>query len=142
MISRLDIHFKIFMRSSSSPSLAYARVVFNCSKFEILPVLYKVVLEFVLYHISNMPCLHHDKISRTCIVVLRVDILPCDEMLWLLKHLKCVHHVKISKSYFKILHVDILPYDELLRLLPFTFEIKNLKMDVKPWHHFQRDTLW
>ena len=53
-------------------------------------------------HISNMPCLHHVKISRTCIVVLRVDILPCDEMLWLLKYLKCVHHVKISKSYFKI----------------------------------------
>ena len=58
-------------------------------------------------HISNMSCLHHAKISRICIVVLRVDILPCDEMLWLLKYLKCVHHVMISKSYFAVLHVDI-----------------------------------
>ena len=93
-------------------------------------------------HICIMPCLHHVKISRTCIVILRVDILPCDEMLWLLKHLKCMHHVKISKSYFKILHVDILPYDELLPWPSFTFEIWKWMSSLDIIHHFQRDTSW
>ena len=96
-------------------------------------------------HICIMPCLlwlsylHHVKISRTYIVILRVDILPCNEMLWLLKHLKCVHHVKISKSYFEILHVDILPYDELLPLPSFTFEIwkwmSSLDIIFREIHH-------
>ena len=99
-------------------------------------------------HICIMPCLlwlpylHHVKISRTCIVILCVDILPCDEMLWLLKYLKCVHHVKISKSYFKILHIDILPYDELLPLPSFTFEIWKWMSSHDIIHHFQRDTSW
>ena len=57
--------------------------------------------------------------QKTCIVILRVDILPCDEMQYLLKYLKCVHHVMISKSYFTALHVDILQYDELLLLPSF-----------------------
>ena len=70
--------------------------------------------------------------QKTCIVILRIDILPCDEMQYLLKHLKCVHHVMISKSYFAALHVDILQYDELLLLPSFKLVMKNLKMNVKP----------
>ena len=62
--------------------------------------------------ICIMPCIVSRYQTKTCIVILRVDILPCDEI-------KCVHHVMISKSYFAVLHVDILQYDELLLLPSF-----------------------
>ena len=54
---------------------------------------------------------------QTKICIIRVDILPCDAMLHLLKYSKCVHHEMISKSCFTALHVDIMPYDEMLQLI-------------------------
>ena len=45
------------------------------------------------------------KISRTCIVISRVDILPCDKMLQLINTWNVC--VMISKAYIAILHVDI-----------------------------------
>ena len=45
------------------------------------------------------------KISRTCIVILRVNILPCDEMLQLINTWNVC--VMISKAYIVIFHVDI-----------------------------------
>ena len=53
--------------------------------------------------ICIMPCIVSRYQTKTCIVILQVDILPCDEMQYLLKYLKCVLEMCISYNDIKII---------------------------------------
>ena len=93
-----------------------------------------------------MPCLHHVKISRTYIVILLVDILPCDEMLRFvtkMMHAILMLFIMMYVMYWIMIKITLIWIQGLSQL--WNFEIRmithlchDLEIDIKGLPFFKK----